>query len=67
MDSFMLVTNTSKEMAWNIIFKFVQKMMDAAFISMCEKIRGPILQSNQLLSKDDFDHHLSQQVSHGCS
>lgn len=63
LDTFLQVTNTSQHIAWNIIFIFIKKLMDFTFMTMCKTIRGPILQSTRYVSKDDFNHHLSQQVS----
>lgn len=61
-DAFKEVTTAPPAIAWNIIFSFLKKMMDVAFIAICEKIRGPILQSTKWASKDDFNHNISQQV-----
>lgn len=63
LDTFLEVTNTKESIAWNIIFIFIKKVMDSTFITLCAKIRGPDLQSTRYFSKDDFNHHLAQQVS----
>ncbi|XP_034236667.1 uncharacterized protein LOC117642521 [Thrips palmi] len=67
MDTFLEVTTTKESIAWNIIFIFIKKVMDSTFITMCAKIRGSDLLSTKHLSKDDFNHHLSQQLVHHVS
>jgi len=62
MDNFLKMTPAKTSLAWNIIFCFIKDTFNAAFIYLCQKLRGPALEACRVRSKDDFNHHYSQQV-----
>lgn len=64
MAEFLKLTAALPALAWNIIYLLIKEIFENAFIEICKKLRGPAIEACKIQSKDDFNHHSSQQVSH---